>query len=122
MKMAPDDVDIWMKRALNSWAEQGDLPAGKSAQLHEIIAHLVLKERKKRLTRTACGFAAAIMACIWLLFAGCPVAAAAHINSQISQPQIALAQAFALMAVLTCLPLMYGFPIQIKKCFEVNYE
>ncbi len=122
MKSAPDDMDIWMKTALNSWAEQGDLPSGKSAQLHNMITHLALQERKRRLTRTACGFAAAVMACIWLLFASCPVAAAAYLGSDISQPQFALAQTLALTLVMTYLFLKYRGSIQIRKCFEVNYE
>jgi hypothetical protein len=122
MNPAPDDVNLWMYHALNTWAEQGDLPSSKSAQLHDLIVDLAAQERKRCLTHTACGFAAAIMVFIWLLFVSCPVAAAAYLGSDISQPPFALAQALVLMLILTCFLLKNRGSIRITKCFEVHYE
>ncbi|KUG04373.1 hypothetical protein ASZ90_018214 [hydrocarbon metagenome] len=122
MESIPDNMDLRMEKALKSWAEQGGLTSGKSAQLHEFIAELAHQERKRRLTRTACGFAAAVMACIWLLFASCPVAAAAYLGGPIPQPQIALSQVLCFTAVLTCFFLNQISHYPASKSFEVNYE
>lgn len=122
MKSLPDDMDLWMERAFNSWADQGDLPIDKSSHLHEIIAQLAYQNRKRRLTRASYGLAAIIMVCIWLLFASCPVAAADYMTSPIYQAQFTLSQALGLAAVIIYLFLNHLFQSQISKFFEVNYE
>lgn len=77
MDAEPRNVDEWMQDALNNWAEQGALPSDKSAQLRAQIVRLAQRERRNRWIRKLYGLAAAIITWIWMLFASCPVAAAA---------------------------------------------
>lgn len=108
MKSALDDMDFRMEKAFNSWAEQGNLSLAKSNQLRQLVFALARQERKRRKTRAACGLTAAIAACIWLLFAGCPVAAATQISMAISQPQIILPLTFSLTVVLAYILIFFS--------------
>ncbi len=124
MESSPDNMDLWMENALNCWAEAGDLPAVKSARLQEMIAELAYQERKKRMTRrTACGFIAAMMACLWLLFASCSVAAAAaYLGTAAVHPQPGSYSMASLVVVSTCYCLKHLLQIKNNKQFEVYYE
>lgn len=124
MESSTDNMDLWMENTLNRWAEAGDLSAVKSTRLQEMIAELAYRERKKRMTRrTACGFIAAMMACLWLLFASCSVAAAAaYLGTAAAHPQPGSYSIACLMVVSTCFCLKHLLQIKNDKRFEVYYE
>lgn len=82
MDLTPHDPDFCLQQALNSWAEQGILPAARSKQLQDLILELARQDRRRRFIRMAYGLLASIFAYIILLFASCPVAAAARITEQ----------------------------------------
>ncbi len=117
----PRDFELWMEEVMNCWAEDGQLPQDKSVQLHAMVARLAHQERRIRLFRTALGFAAALIACIWILFTSCPVAAAAYLGGTFS------ARPFnpLLMPALTGASVLILFryrPAEYHNNFEVPYE
>ena len=123
MDFEPQKMDLWIQETLNNWAEQGTLPLEKSAQLHLRIAKLAQQERKNRLTRKACGLAAGILTCIWLLFANCPVAAASYVGNPIPSTYSCQFTLIGLFAILICFFIKHPFQSQtINIHFEVKYE
>lgn len=124
MESTSDNMDLWMENTLNRWAEAGELPAMQSILLQEMIAKLAYQERKKRMTRrTACGFIAAMMACLWLLFASCSVAAAAaYLGSTASHVQIGPSFIAGIMVIATCSILNRLYQSQYISITEVYHE
>lgn len=117
------NLDLWMEDTLNSWTDQGALSSERSTQLHAIVTNLAHQEKKNHFVRKVFELIAAIITCIWLLFASCPVAAASYLNNtgHISHfPQVDV------LALLTIL-IYFSFNYRIKyhtpnRYFEVNYE
>lgn len=123
MDSEPRDLDIWMQEMLNSWAEQGALPSEKSAQLRVRVARLARQERKNRFIRKVYGLAAAIITCIWMLFASCPVAAASYVNNPIYSAPFAQVNAVCIVALLIGFFINHPFRVQTNNInFEVKYE
>ncbi|MBP1761613.1 MAG: hypothetical protein H6Q64_1155 [Firmicutes bacterium] len=74
------DLELWLEGSMQRWAEQGQLPRGKSIQLDKMVARMAQQEKRRRLMRAAFSFVAAFIVCIWLLFTNCPVAAANYFS------------------------------------------
>jgi hypothetical protein len=82
MKMGSEsqDLEFWIEDSMQRWAEQGQLPREKSIQLDKMVARMAHQEKRRKLMRKAFGLVAAFIACIWLLFTNCPVAAANYLG------------------------------------------
>jgi len=119
----PQKMDLWIQETLNNWAEQGTLPLGRSEQLQMKIAKLAHQERKNSLTSKACGLAAGILTCIWLLFANCPVAAASYVGNPIPSTYSCQFILTGLFAILICFFIKHLLQSQTTNIhFEVKYE
>jgi hypothetical protein len=117
------ELDLWMQETLNNWAEQGTLPLERSEQLQMKIAKLAHQERINSLTRKACGLAAGILTCIWLLFANCPVAAASYAGNSIQSTYSCQSTLVGLFVILICFFIKHPFQFPTtNNNFEVKYE
>lgn len=115
------DIDMWMKKTLNNWAEQGTLSLEKSAQLQMNIAELANQERKNHFTRKVCSIVAAIITFIWLIFGSCPVAAASYVDRPIHSAHFSQVIIVSLFIILICFFLNFLFRTANSN-FEVDYE
>jgi len=74
------DLELWLEDSMQRWAEQGQFPRDKSIQLERMVARMAHQEKRRRKIRAVFSFVATFIACIWLLFTNCPVAAANYFS------------------------------------------